>query len=54
MNFNSKGYDGDSRTYPNIPASREWCEPGISRIVPKITPELQPPKPTEDTDSMRE
>ena len=54
MNFNSKGDDGDSRSYPNIPASREGCEPGISRIFPNITPELQPPKPTEHTDSMRE
>ncbi len=53
MNFNSKGYDGDSRSYPNISASREWCEPGISRVFPNITPELQPPKSTEDTGSMR-
>ena len=49
MNRNSKGYDGDSRSYPNIPASREQCEPGISRVFPNITPEPQPPKQTEDT-----
>ena len=48
MNFNSKGDDGDSRSYPNIPASREGCEHGISRIFPNITPEPQPPTHTEE------
>lgn len=44
INLKSKSYDGDSKFYSNIAASREWCEPGISRLFPNITPEPQPPK----------
>ena len=51
MNFKSKGYDGDSKSHPNIPASRGRCEPGTSKTLPNITPEPQPPKHTWDIGS---
>ena len=44
MNFKIKGYDGDSKIHPNVPANRGGWKPGISRKFPNITPELQPPK----------
>ena len=51
MNFKSKGYDGDSKSRLNIPASRGRCKPGTSKKLPNITPEPQPPKHTWDIGS---